>query len=356
MTDLLALTAQLVDIPSVSRSEEQIADFVVNYLSPAPWLKIDRIGNTILARTAEGWQRRIAIAGHLDTVPPSGNERAVIEGDTCRGLGSVDMKGGLAVMLALAVNSRPTKTDVTFIFYACEEVASSENSLRILASQRPDILECDSAILCEPTGGMVEAGCQGSIRVRTVLTGTRAHTARPWMGKNAIHRLHGLIRAISEHESRTVLIDGCEFRESIQAVGVSGGVAGNVVPDRAELVINLRTAPDIDEHGALTSLRAVLGSTVNSDAGDTVEVIDSTMGALPRLDNPLIAELVALSGVPAKAKLGLTDVSLFAEIGVSATNFGPGDSSLAHTESEVVSRQELTESYRVMAELIGSEM
>lgn len=346
MTDLLAATADLVAVPSVSHEEKTLADQVEERLRSVAGLTVERVGDNVVARTDLGLGRRLVLAGHLDTVPPNGNERPRVDGDTLWGLGSADMKGGLAVMLEVAATVGEPAVDLTFVFYAGEEVALQFNGLRHLFDARPDLLEADAAILGEPTGCRVEAGCQGTLRVEAVQRGERAHTARPWMGRNAIHRLAPLLARVAAYEERRPVLDGCEYREALQAVRVEGGVAGNVVPDRAVVTLNHRFAPDRSADEAFAHVRAVVGEV------DELDVIDSARPAPPSLDHPVLADLVARTGAPPRAKLGWTDVSFFAEHGVPATNYGPGDPTLAHTAAERVERAELEEAYRVVRAVV----
>jgi succinyl-diaminopimelate desuccinylase len=352
VTDLLARSAELVDIPSVSHQEAAIAGHVETALRAAPWLEVDRVGNTVVARTQLGRARRLVLAGHLDTVPPNGNEGARLEGDTLWGLGAADMKGGLAVLCQLAVTARQPVVDISYVLYECEEVDPQHNGLALLANRRPDLLLGDAAILAEPTGGRVEAGCQGTMRVAVTLTGERAHTARPWMGVNAIHRLAPVLSIVASYQERCPVIDGCEYRESLQAVGIEGGVANNVVPDRARLVLNHRFAPDRHADDAFSWLRDLLGPAIHIARGDAVEVQSVSHPAPPALDHPLLAGLVERSGVAARAKLGWTDVAFFSARGVPATNFGPGEPVLAHTANERVARHELETAYGALRSLV----
>lgn len=352
--DLLALAAQLVGIPSVSHQEKVLADVVESALRASPWLSVERVGDNVVARTDLGRERRLVLAGHLDTVPPAGNERAVVEGDVLTGLGAADMKGGLAVLLHLATTLRRPAVDVTWCFYSCEEVAHEHNGLVRLWSEHPDLLAADAAVLGEPTGGAVEAGCQGTLRARITMGGSRAHTARPWAGVNAIHRLGPVLDAVAGSASRRVLLDGCEYAEQLQAVGVEGGVAANVVPDRVTLTVNRRFAPDRDGAGAERDLRDLLEPLLDPGAGDTLEIVEVAAGAPPALGHPLLADLVARTGVPPRAKVGWTDVATFWAHGLPATNFGPGDPLLAHTPGEHVSRRELEHAAAVLAGLLGS--
>lgn len=353
MTDLLARTAELVDIASVSHHEREIADAVERELRAAPALEVTRIEDNVVARTLLGRSRRLVLAGHLDTVPPAGNARAEVDGDVLRGVGSADMKGGLAVLLELAGSHPEPAVDVTYVFYACEEVASLHSGLRVVERERSDLLAGDAAILAEPTGARVEAGCQGVLRVVATMHGERAHTARPWVGRNAIHRLAPLLERVAGFVERRPVIDGCEYRETLQAVAVSGGVAGNVVPDEARLSLSHRYAPDRDADAAFQAISAHLGSAIDPGLGDELVVEEAAPSAAPMLGHPLLAALVASSGQPARAKIAWTDVAFFAARGVPAANYGPGDPLVAHTPGERVERRELDTVHAALARLLG---
>ncbi len=347
--DLLAATAELVDIASPSLAERALADLVESRLRAVPWLEVDRVGDNVVARTRLGRAQRLILAGHLDTVPANGNERARVEGDTLWGLGSADMKSGLAVFLELATTVAEPAVDVTYVFYAAEEIAAEHSGLLQLLDARPELLAADAAILGEPTDGAVEAGCQGTARVRLTMAGARAHTARPWMGRNAIHRAGQVLARIDTYEARQPTIDGCTYREAIQAVAVEGGVAGNVVPDRATLTVNLRIAPDRTLDEGIDAFRALIADLV--DDGDGFEVTDAASPAAPALTHPLLARLVG-TGVEVRAKLGWTDVARFAAAGVPAVNFGPGDATVAHTADEHVGRQSIDRVHRTLLSLL----
>jgi len=351
-TDLLKLTAELVSIPSVSHSEADLADYVEQTLRSCAHLETIRIDDTVVARTGMGRNERLVLAGHLDTVPPFPNSAPRVEGETVWGLGAVDMKGGLAVLLDLATTVSEPACDVTYVFYACEEVAREHNALCRIASERPDLLRGDVAVLGEPTGGIVEAGCQGTVRFLVSLSGRRAHTARPWRGVNAIHRLGPVLELLNGYESRRVVIDGCEYAEQLQAVAIEGGIAPNVVPDRASLVVNHRFAPDRDLAEAERCFFALIADVIDERGGDLVEVVESSPAAPPSLRHPLLNEMVKTTGKPPRAKMGWTDVATFWEIGIPATNFGPGDPTLAHTADERVSRDELEGARAVLAHLL----
>ncbi|WP_167002405.1 succinyl-diaminopimelate desuccinylase [Mumia sp. ZJ430] len=327
--DVVDLTAALVDIPSESRDEATIADAVEAALRDAPHLEVVRDGHTLVARTALGRDSRVVIAGHLDTVPANDNLPSRLVVDDLWGLGSCDMKGGVAVALRAAAHVTQPVRDVTYVFYEAEEIEASANGLGRLARERPELLAGDFAILMEPSNGVIEAGCQGSLRVDVVTRGERAHAARSWMGDNAVHRLAPVLQRLVDHQARSPVIDGLTYREGLNAVGISGGVASNVVPDEARLSVNYRFAPDRTEEEALAYLHEVFD-------GYDLAVTDTAPGAMPGLDRPAAAAFVAAMGVEVNPKFGWTDVAQFTRLGVPAVNFGPGDPLLAHKQDERV--------------------
>ncbi|MEI8147729.1 MAG: succinyl-diaminopimelate desuccinylase [Actinomycetes bacterium] len=330
---------RLVTIDSISRNEGALASLVIDELRRVEHLVVERVGDNVIARTEGFHAQRILVAGHLDTVPGDPG-LAVIEGDRLTGLGASDMKGSLAVMLELAKDTGSRAFDVTWVFYAREEIARSESGLLEIAQLRPDLLQADAAIVAEPTGGAVEAGCQGTLRLGLTVQGLRAHTARPFTGRNAIHRLGAVINQVAQYESRVAIVDDIAFTEQLQVVSVGGGVAPNVVPDSATLVLNHRVAPDRTREQAVTSLREYLGDLLEDE--DILEVLDWAPAAPPSLTHPVIQSLVAASGQPARAKVGWTDVATLHEMGIPATNFGAGDPLLAHRSDEFVTESELT--------------
>ena len=350
MTDLLALTADLVAVPSESHQEAAIVDLLEAELRAVPWLTTERVGLNLVARTDLGRSTRVLLAGHTDTVPVNGNATPRIDGDVLWGLGASDMKAGLAVMLELARTVAEPAVDVTYVFYATEEVAAVHNGLGHLFRDRPELLEADVALLGEPTDGTLEAGCQGTMRFLVTLRGVRSHSARPWMGRNAIHRLGRLLAAVEAHPTREPIIDGCHFREALQAVQVTGGVSGNVVPDLATVTLNHRFAPDRSPAEAEDAIRALLAPYV--DDGDDVEVVDVAGAAAPSLTHPVLAALIDRNDLPVDAKLGWTDVARFAARGIPAANFGPGDALLAHAPDERVARAPLERCFRALDELL----
>jgi len=350
--DLLNATADLISIKSESFHEQEIVEHFESRLRAVPWLETSRVGDNLIARTNLGRERRILIGGHSDTVPANGNETPIIEGDRVTGLGATDMKGGLAVMMGLAEMVAEPAVDVTWLIYAREEVAIKHNGLREIFAERPDLLETDAAILCEPTSAELEAGCQGTMRHKLTLRGERAHTARAWMGRNAIHRLGDVLSEIAAYEPRRPVIDQCQFHEALQCVFVEGGVAGNVVPDATTLTIGHRFAPDRTAEEAEAHVRSIVEPFMQE--GDEMVLTDCSNPAAPSLRHPLLAAMIGRNDLPVNAKLGWTDVAFFAERGIPAANFGPGDAPLAHTKGEWVSGPSLERAFAVLHDVLTS--
>jgi succinyl-diaminopimelate desuccinylase len=331
-----ALLAQLVDTPSVSGGEGPLADAVVEALRSLPHLAADRDGNTVVARTQLGRPERVIIAGHLDTVPEAGNLPSKLVGDRLYGLGTCDMKGGVAVALRLAATVPQPARDVTFVWYDCEEVEAVRNGLGRVMRAHPSWLAGDLAVLMEPTAALIEAGCQGTMRAVVTVPGRRAHTARAWMGRNAIHAAADVLERLRSYQPRQPVVDGLRYREGLCAVAIHGGVAGNVVPDECAVTVNYRFAPDRSEEEAFQHVREVFD-------GYAVRCIDSAPGAVPGLGQSAAAAFVTAIGAPVNPKLGWTDVSRFAALGVPALNYGPGDPTLAHTPDEHVELTQVRE-------------
>ncbi|MGZ5367124.1 succinyl-diaminopimelate desuccinylase [Aeromicrobium sp.] len=334
--DVVTLTAALVDIESESLDEQKIADAVEAQLVKLTHLKVERDGHTIVARTDLGRDQRVAIAGHLDTVPANGNLPSRLEGDLLYGLGSCDMKGGVAIALRLAKQLTDPNRDITFVFYEGEEIAHEFNGLGRIAREKPELLAGDFAILMEPSDAIVEAGCQGTLRFDVIVRGERAHSARAWKGSNAIHSAAPILHRLVGYAPRWVEIDGLTYREGLNAVGISGGVSGNVIPDEARVTVNFRFAPDLDEEEALEHVRGVFD-------GYELEVTDSAPGAMPGLDVPAAVAFIEAVGGEVKPKFGWTDVAQFTQLGIPAVNFGPGDPLLAHKAEEHVPVDQLVQ-------------
>ena len=335
------LARALIDIPSVSGDEGVIADEVEAALRSCSHLEVTRLGDAIVARTMLGRAERVIVAGHLDTVPIKDNvpSRLSDDGSAIIGRGSVDMKSGVAVQLALAAELDAPTRDVTWVFYDQEEVEETRNGLGRVARERPDLLLGDFAILGEPTSAVIEGGCNGTLRCEVAVAGRAAHSARAWKGINAIHGAAPLLAALAAHAPATVSVDGLDYREGLNAVGIAGGIAGNVIPDSCTVTLNYRFAPaaDIDEAKAYVE-SVVAAAYEGEDTRVTVTWTDQASGARPGLDAPLarsFVEAVSTTGAePPRAKLGWTDVARFGALGIPAVNYGPGDPELAHADNE----------------------
>jgi succinyl-diaminopimelate desuccinylase len=327
--DGAALTAAIVDVPSVSGDEDQLTTAIEAALKPLGHLSVQRFGNSLVARTERGHRERVVLAGHVDTVPLAGNLPSHVEGDRLYGCGTSDMKAGVAVQLRLAATVPEPVRDVTYVFYDCEEIEAERNGLGRLSRSHPDLLAGDFAVLMEPSGGEIEGGCQGTMRAEVTVTGQRAHSARSWMGRNAIHDAGDVLDVLRQYQPREPEVDGLRYHEGLNAVAISGGVAGNVIPDRCVVTVNYRFAPDRDVAGAEAHLREVFGPW-------EVAIVDAAPSARPGLDQGPAASFAAAVGGSPRAKLGWTDVARFAELGIPAVNYGPGISEIAHTKDEYV--------------------
>lgn len=349
--DVVSLTVALCDIPSVSKDEQRIADAIEAALRDLPHLDVQRDGNAIVARTELGRGERVVLAGHIDTVPltdPPNIPVQIVDG-MLLGRGTTDMKGGVAVQLALAAAVTEPTRDVTYVFYDCEEIEAEFNGLARLVRTHPQWLTADFAVLLEPTNGGIEGGCKGTMRVDVTARGVAAHSARPWNGHNAIHEAGTVLARLSAYEPRTVEVDGLEYHEALNAVGISGGIAGNVIPDRCVISVNYRYAPDRDTEQALAHVREVF-------AGYDVELTDAADGARPGLDKPTARGFVDALGLPVVAKEGWTDVARFSALGVPAVNFGPGDPNCAHADDERCPADQITQAFEAMRGWLQQEV
>ncbi len=347
------LLQALVDVESVSGDEAHLADLVEQALGRYQHLTVERDGDTVVARTRLGRPERVVVAGHLDTVPVADNlpsRRVAVDGvDSVWGRGSCDMKGGVAVALAAAARAVEPVRDVTWIFYDQEEVEAERNGLGRVATSHPDWLDASFAVLGEPTSARVEGGCQGTLRGRIELHGTAAHSARAWMGHNAIHDAADVLTRLRDYQPRQVAVDGLGYHEGLNAVSVSGGIAGNVIPDRCVVEVNFRFAPDRSPEQAVAFVRDFFSP-------HEVEVVDLSPGARPGLDQPAAAAFVAAVGGEPRAKFGWTDVARFAAVGVPAVNFGPGDPSKAHADDEFCPVADLHTCHDALLRWLGVEV
>ena len=338
------LTEALCNIESVSGNEAAIADAIESALRQLEHLDVARDGNAIVARTNLGRARRVVLAGHIDTVPVADNLPIERTTDSSTGAamlvgrGTVDMKAGVAVQLRLAATITEPNVDLTYIFYDNEEVDASLNGLGRISRNHPEWLAADFAILGEPTSAQIEGGCNGTMRLEVVTKGVKAHSARPWMGVNAIHAAAPALATLAAHVPLELEVDGLVYRESLNAVVVGGGIATNVIPDECVITVNYRFAPSRDAAAAEAYVREVFASTPGIAE---IRVVDLAEGARPGLDLPEAASFVAATGFEARPKYGWTDVARFSSMGVPAVNFGPGNPSLAHADNEAVAVSEI---------------
>ena len=331
--DVVELTRDICDIESVSGNETALANAIESALKRYSHLEVIRDGDAIVARTNLGRSARVVIAGHIDTVPVANNlpvQMLSMEREqVLYGRGTVDMKAGVAVQLKLAATISEPLTDVTYIFYDHEEVEASKNGLGRLAKNYPQLLDASFAVLCEPTSAEVEGGCNGTMRVELNFQGVKAHSARPWMGKNAIHAAAKALATLSSQAPEEVNVDGRVYRESLNAVLINGGIATNVIPDDCTITVNYRFAPSKSAAQAEAHLREVF-------PGVELKVVDVAEGARPGLDRPEAIAFLAATKTQARPKYGWTDVARFSALGIPAVNFGPGDPSKAHADDEAV--------------------
>jgi succinyl-diaminopimelate desuccinylase len=328
-TDVVTLTAALCDIESVSGGEGRIADAIEAALRALPHLKVTRDGDAVIAATNLARSERVVLAGHVDTVPLSDppNLPARVDGENLVGRGTCDMKGGVAVQLRLAALLSEPNRDVTYLFYDCEEVENQRNGLARVGRNHPELLAADFAVLLEPTDGVIEGGCKGTLRVQVTAKGTAAHSARPWNGHNAIHEAMTILGRLVAYEPETIAVDGLDYREAMSAGGISGGTAGNVIPDECVVTVNYRFAPNKSGARALAHVQELF-------EGYAVKLTDTADGARPGLDLPAAKAFVDALAVPVHAKEGWTDVARFSQLSIPAVNYGPGDPNWAHHDQE----------------------
>lgn len=353
---LNGLMEQIMGSYSVSDDEGPLTDAVEVFLQRQPHLTVRRHGDTLVASTNFGRERRVILAGHLDTVPVIDNfpPRWLEPGDpliredvaagheqerVLWGRGATDMKGSDAVMLYLAAMLTDAKYDLTYVFYDHEEVAAEKNGLRKVVEAHPDWISGDFAIIGEPTDCGIEGGCNGTMAFR------RDHARhcgafgawRGWVGTPSTRPLEILSR-LNAYENRAIEVDGLTYQEGLNATLISGGKGTNVIPDECRVHVNYRFAPDksLAEAKALmigADAGAELGNGEHVATGGVfegfgIEMKDESPSARPGLTSPLAQSLVELvrerTGREPLAKLGWTDVARFSMLGIPAVNLGAG--------------------------------
>ncbi len=344
MTDLVQRTLELMRIPSVTGNEDAIADHVQSVLERVAGIRVQRVAKSVMGDLGRG-HPHVVLAGHLDTVPDQGGPAPAQSGDQIVGLGSSDMKSGLAVMLALA--EAPKTGRLSLVFYHGEEGPISGNGLGPLLDATPELTEADLAVLLEPTNNKIELGCQGTMHARVTLNGVPAHSARPWMGRNAIHLAVPLLTRIAGLPIREMRMGDATYREVMNVTLIEGGRSRNVLPGQCTLNVNFRFPPDRTMETAEAYLRALCPQS------SEVEIVDAAPAASPRLDAPLVQQFMKTVGGTARGKQGWTDVAQFAARGVPAVNFGPGLPELAHRRDERVPVENLGRAYDSLKSFLG---
>ncbi len=344
-SELGSLALDLCRIPSVTGNEAACADFIERWLSRTD-LAVERVGESVIARApARAGVPLVLLVGHTDTVPPkTGDPTPHIDGDRLVGLGASDMKGGLAVMLALAGEPRPTNApyDVGYVFYDREEGPWANSGLAPVLDGVPWLSGAALAFCLEPSDNVVQVGCMGTLHASVTFRGRAAHSARPWQGENAIHKAAPLLAHLAERPPNDVYCAGHLFREVLSATLAKGGATRNVVPDRFELNLNLRYAPARTPAEAEALLREVCG-----DA--EVEISEHAPAGRVVSDNIHLRRFLAVNGNAIAAKQAWTDVARLTSLGIDAVNLGPGHAAQAHQAAEHASIALIAESHAQFA-------
>jgi len=340
---LARIALDLVNIRSVSRQELEITTWIAEHVASLPNLQVRHRQDDAVVFGLPG-RPDVILAGHSDTVPEQGNLPGRLENGHVHGLGAADMKGSLAVMLSLAaeLDRLHLQLNPLFVIFGREELPLAESVLERLFTACPYILEARLAVMMEPTANRLQAGCLGNIVASLTFHGVAAHSARPWLGVNAIHEairsLHPLVDAPPEE----VELGGLTFREVLSVTEISGGIANNVIPHRVACGLNFRYAGHRSKAQAEARLRELVGSSGQLS-------VDSNAPSAPvRADNPLLARLRLAGGLPLEAKQAWTPVAEFAAHGVDAVNFGPGDPASAHRRDELISVEAMAESLSIL--------
>jgi succinyl-diaminopimelate desuccinylase len=350
---LATATEALVAIPSVSRDEAAILDAIRGRL-PETFSVVDEEDSVMLALA----ERRpgaplILLAGHVDTVPPGGSAPGRREGGWIHGRGAADMKGGLAVMLALAddlaAGALESDLDAGLLFFGREELPFGESTLVPLFERRPELRSAALAIVLEPTGNGLQLGCLGNLNATVTFDGEAAHTARPWLGRNAIHTAIEALAPVADLPVRDVAVDGLVYREAASVTSIEGGDATNVVPARATARVNFRYAPAHTPEEAERRLRDLLGH-----PGASIEIVGNAPPGPVPAGNAFLERLRTAGDLGVGPKQAWTPVAEFGLIGVDAVNFGPGDPQYAHRDDERVEIAALVRSEEVLRAFLGS--
>jgi succinyl-diaminopimelate desuccinylase len=336
-------TLDLVNIPSESRNEAELYSYIT---SAVPLAQTYSDGESVLFAKREG-KPLVLLAGHTDTVPAQANLPGRIEDGAVVGLGASDMKGGLAVMAELGRWAAETELayDLALLFFPREELGPAENPLPGVFERTGLVDEAQLVICLEPTDNTLQLGCLGNLNARAVFEGTSAHSARPWLGVNAIKLAFDGLRQVLDAEPRDVEIDGLVFREVISVTQLNAGIASNVIPARAEAILNFRYAPDRTPESAVERVRELVGA--------EVEILANSPPAHVALRSPLVEQLRAVGGFEVQPKQAWTNVADFAARGLDAINLGPGATRYAHAVDERVEISELERTYEALQRFLA---
>lgn len=355
-SQLFDITRALIDIPSVSEDETVLLDHVKESLPTSFHAVYDEDSVALFAQEPKR-SIDVLLVGHTDTVPIADNVPAVVSNNVSAGRelvgrGASDMKGGLAVMLCLAKaldsSELQSQINVGLLFFGREELPATRSALVPALKNCTSLQSAGFAILLEPTTNSVELGCQGNLNIDVSFNGLAAHSARPWLGDNAIHKAIGALAEIASASPNDVDIDGLVYREVASVTNISGGHARNVIPDNAKAQINVRYSPSLS-----ASKAADIWTQRFADSGATITVAGNAPGALPNRQHQGVQMLIALSNQHPTPKQAWTNVADFAAIGVPAVNFGPGDPALAHCDNEAISENALIANFDVLSTFLA---
>jgi|CXWL01.1.fsa_nt_gi succinyl-diaminopimelate desuccinylase len=351
---LAARALALCQIPSVITHEKAIADFVEGWaLGRFSRAHVFRHSHSLVVGNREDKRPTIALVGHLDTIPAhpeSGPAR--IEGDRLHGLGASDMKGALAVMMTLAEELELEKlpVNILWVFYEREEGSYLESGLIPLFENIPQLKTLRFAIAMEPTDLTVQVGCMGTMHVMLTFRGNAAHSARPWQGENALHKAGPLLTEMSKLQLRETVVSGFSFYEVMSATMAQGGRAKNVIPERFDMNVNYRFAPGKSVEQAKDDVLTFVAGRAE------VDFVDISPSGRVCADNPYYQRLVKVTGTRVEAKQAWTDVARFAEVGVDAVNFGPGETTQAHQKNESAPIASLAEAFKKLKTFVESPL
>ncbi|HEY2141294.1 MAG TPA: succinyl-diaminopimelate desuccinylase [Solirubrobacteraceae bacterium] len=354
-TRLAARTLQLVDIASESAGEASIVAHVLDVLQRGGVPVRDAGDTCVLAGATARSERRpfVLLAGHLDTVPAQGNCPGRRTREHVEGLGASDMKGGVAVMLELALAEASSALaghqnaiDVGYVLFGREELPAAEGALGPLLAREAGLRDADLAIMLEPTANTVQAGCLGNLDAAWTFAGRAGHSARPWLAENAIDRAVTGIQALHAIGPSPCTVAGLDFTQVVSVTTLHAGIARNVIPGTAGANVNFRYSPDITAERAERTLRGWC------EPYGEIEVLSNSPGARPPRENRFLDLLIAASGHSVEAKQAWTPVAELAAAGVEAVNFGPGDPAFAHRSDERVTIEALVRAQRILESVL----